>query len=66
MLPDTLARGRALVTNGEAMAAWLRAMGWTERRPGVFGVGPDLEEDDDSEAATGERSGVATCAERGE
>lgn len=46
VLYDTLARDRAAVTDAETMRAALLANGWAERAPGVFGLGPGLEEDD--------------------
>jgi len=46
VLYDTIARDKRLDVTGETMAAALLAMGWTERREGVFGVGEDVEETD--------------------
>ena len=46
VLFDTLARDKRTDTSAETMAAAMLAMGWTERRPGVWGVGEELEDED--------------------
>lgn len=49
---EVRARDKGLDTSAETMRAALLAMGWTERRPGVFGLGPGLEEDDEEQPST--------------
>ncbi len=48
---EVRAADKRLDASAETMAASLTAMGWTERREGVFGVGPGLEEDEELSTA---------------
>ena len=57
-----LARDKGLDTGTETMAAAMLALGWTERRPGVWGVGDDDQESSPSDLAICHAAGMPDSA----